>query len=503
MGAAGGSNRGDVVAAVYTVAMGTDTSGETTSIFDAFLHRLRSGKAGLTRRSYVLFVGPCWLASGISFFYAVYGFGPWLVPFSAQFCDGYTTEARCTVLYPFAVGMVIIGIPLTLLPQHLPRLGVRKVYFSSLILTSLGVALLGVAPDSGNQSLLWIGFSLCCGIGAGAMYLVVLTCNALWFKDIGKAGLGGGLMGMSCGLWGALSSLTAAPLENAFGLAGMLYFNAAVIFVTGLPATFLLTMPSEWPAAEAIIKSIEVEVSSQANAPASAEPNAPTSSKPADPPSTPLLTTSELLGSRRFWLQWLTFVAAFLPGFGIKFLVGTLLDALYQADRSVQDISSFIYIGIYAIARLGAGLSVGPKWPPKTLFLCALSVQSVLLLATAAAVNWSAGGNDFQEYVFVSLITLVGITLAVTKVTFPLMIIYSFGPKNFAVASGGFFSAFCLAAGLGPISAYLTLAAGGSTGSTGSRTVNQQHGAAYWLVICSALSGLAALRTKLYTDQAA
>ena len=85
------------------------------------------------------------------------------------------------------------------------------------------------------------------------------------------------------------------------------------------------------------------------------------------------LTASNVQGA------WITFFCAFFPGFGIKFLVGTLLDGLYESSRSTQDISSGLYLGVYAIARLCAGLSVGPSLPPKLLFLFALSVQSVLV----------------------------------------------------------------------------------------------------------------------------
>ena len=38
---------------------------------DCFLSLLVSGRAGLTREQYVRRLGPCWLFSGISFFYAV------------------------------------------------------------------------------------------------------------------------------------------------------------------------------------------------------------------------------------------------------------------------------------------------------------------------------------------------------------------------------------------------------------------------------------------------
>ena len=153
-------------------------------LLDLFLDRLVSGRAGLTREKYVRLFGPCWLLSGISFFYAVYGFGVWLVPLSKEFCVGYESEARCGVLYPFATGMVIIGIPLTLLPQHLSTLGIRNIYLASLALVSGGVAMLGAAVDTHNMFWLWLGFGVCCGLGGGAMYLVVLTCNALWHKEI-------------------------------------------------------------------------------------------------------------------------------------------------------------------------------------------------------------------------------------------------------------------------------------------------------------------------------
>ena len=40
--------------------------------------------------------------------------------------------------------------------------------------------------------------------------------------------------------------------------------------------------------------------------------------------------------SRSLPAQWWTFVAAFSPGFGIKFLVPTLLDSLYEATVEMR-----------------------------------------------------------------------------------------------------------------------------------------------------------------------
>ena len=76
------------------------------------------------------------------------------------------------------------------------------------------------------------------------------------------------------------------------------------------------------------------------------------------------------------------------------------------------------------------------------------------------------------------------------QVSFPLMIIYEYGPKNFAVASGGFFSAFCLSSGVAPVTAYLTLTAGSSQTA-------EAHGSAAWLFFGAVISGGAAIRTKL------
>lgn len=63
-------------------------------VFDCVLDFVRSGRAGLSRRSYVLCLGPIWLLSGISFFYSVYGWGVWIVPLSDAFCRDFAQEAR-------------------------------------------------------------------------------------------------------------------------------------------------------------------------------------------------------------------------------------------------------------------------------------------------------------------------------------------------------------------------------------------------------------------------
>lgn len=200
----------------------------------------------------------------------------------------------------------------------------------------------------------------------------------------------------------------------------------------------------------------------------------------------PPMTTASLLGACSFWRLWITIFSSLAPGFGLKLVVAPFLDIIYQAPRSTQDFASFLFLFTYAFSRLAAGLIAGtPDRAPK-LFSMALLAQTPLMLAISGLMFW--GPQDVaDQWVFVVLVTLVGIPLAFNKVFFPLIVMHIYGPANFAVASGAMFTSFLFAASIGPITAWLAVSSSG-----GSDAIDDdKRDTAIWVLCGSAVSGAA------------
>lgn len=163
------------------------------------------------------------------------------------------------------------------------------------------------------------------------------------------------------------------------------YYTAAVIFVVSLPGIFLMNSPNEVPlnsTAEVTNNDIErVDIETQESESESLlEPNVSqteesstllitqSESKKAEPESnaglteadpSPLLSKGDFNRQPQVYIQSIVWLLTFLPGFAIKFTIAPLMSAVFGASLKLQLVSSFIFLGSYALARLLIGFIIG------------------------------------------------------------------------------------------------------------------------------------------------
>ena len=372
----------------------------------------------MRRRTYALTIGVLNAFCGTVWTWAFYGFGTWLVPLGDIFCPGYGSTARCPLVYPFISSGALMAASLTLMPQYISIFGFRNSYFVGLVVISAGVAITAVAVEIRSIGLIWLGFTLMIGFASGFAYMALVKATMAWFGDIGLPGLGAALIGLGCGSWGAGSSISSNPIATSLGgstigYSTYLYIIAGAILGIGLPPAFLITLPSDWMSVKAQQPTEQSALKSNFAGSAASKSTRHSSASKRAP-----LTMAQHLSRSSTWIQAATYVAAFTPGFGLKFLIAPILNNLYNTPRQTQDVASFIFLASYAVARFLAGIFAAPPcklFSPRSFITTCQVWDSVVFLVLAALVYWGTSGH-VEQWVFILLVTTTGITLAISKV---------------------------------------------------------------------------------------
>ncbi|RPI61692.1 MAG: MFS transporter [Planctomycetaceae bacterium] len=134
----------------------------------------------------------------------------------------------------FALAIFFLGFSAALGGRLVDKAGTKTVASIAAVLFGAGTFLAGLANDTGNIYLLWIGYGVIGGIGNGLGYVTPVAVLLRWFPD--KKGFITGLAVMGFGLGAAFMSLVAMVTidqKTGAGLSGTFYV-LGIVFLVGL-----------------------------------------------------------------------------------------------------------------------------------------------------------------------------------------------------------------------------------------------------------------------------
>lgn len=296
------------------------------------------------------------------------------------------------------------------------RVGPRKLLLVSSVLFGGGWLMTGFAS---NTPLLYLFFSVCCGIGCGLRYNPCVTTATLWFPD--KKGFASGLVLGAMGL----APLILAPVANAllvqFNVLAAFRILGLIFFVISLLASLPVDAPPENYSPEKMTT-----------------PQAGAEIKPGNS-----CTWQEMMKTGKFYLLWMVFLGSCVAGL---MLIGHA-SAIGQELAGINAGQAAMLVGILALANFGGRMILGSlsdsigRYP--TLMIClAGSTLDMILMANS---------HSFPTYLVA--IVLVGVTFGGVLATYPSIVSDSFGSKHMGINYGIVFTAYGIAAVVGPMAA--------------------------------------------------
>ena len=123
----------------------------------------------------------------------------------------------------------------------------------------------------------------------------------------------------------------------------------------------------------------------------------------------------------------ISFFFAFMPAFGMKYLISPMLSSVYDASSSTQNLASFLFLFIYANGRFWFGYLdryFNPIWTYR--FLLVVVAITYPILAVLAK-HWD---HDGSQTGFIVCQCIVGFTLGAKKVMWVLLAFKIFGAPN-------------------------------------------------------------------------
>jgi MFS transporter, OFA family, oxalate/formate antiporter len=318
--------------------------------------------------------------------------------FEADFAIGRAEAAflfSCSQLLAFVAGPFAGGL--------VERAGPRLVVGGGLFVMAAG--LVG-ASAAGSYVLLAVCYGIV-GLGSGAVYIPLLGLIQRWFYQ--RRGAATGIATTGVGIGTLAFPLLAAGIADQFGWRVLCVVFAALCTSIGLLAvSFLVVDPDR------------AEVSGE---------QAVTG-----------LTFGEVLRDRQFYLIYVSsFGAAVLSFMAFVHLPQQLAEA---GGGRMQAATIISVIGLFSLAaRLGGG-----AWADRIGRVRMIRVALVIMLATS--VLWAA--NVWGSGVFFGVAALFGITYGLCIALLPSVIADSFGNKQISKIIGVIYTAFALAAFVGP-----------------------------------------------------
>lgn len=318
--------------------------------------------------------------------------------------------------------MAVVGIPGGTL---LDRFGPKKLMITSGALWGLGWLLTGYAT---SIPMLYCSFGIVCGSASGLLYTPGLTTAVRWFPD--KKGLASGIIVGGVGL----SPLLLAPLANAlltqYDVMTSFKILGISFFVISLATTWYIDSP---PPGWGMAPRVE-------QAPlASAAPR-------------PECTWRQMLGDRRFYAMWFVFLGASVAGL----MMISHTSAIGQEVAGITAAQAALMVGIMAVANFGGRMLMG-----------ALSDRfgryAVLAIALGlSAVDMFLLSRSKGFFAFSACLVLLGLCFGGVLAVFPTIVSDAFGLKNMGLNYGIMFTAYGIAAIIGPMSGtYLHAISGG------------------------------------------
>lgn len=275
---------------------------------------------------------------------------------------------------------------------------------------------------------LYLAFGVMTAVGSGLAYNPSITTAVRWYPD--KKGFASGLITGATGL----SSLVVAPLANML----LEKYNVSMAFrIVG--AGFLVLM---------FCASLLTDTPEPGWTPGgSSVPGAAAASGPANDKN-----WKEMFGDRRFYLIWLAFLGGCVSGL---MLIGHA-STIGKEIAGISSAQAALLVGIMAVANFLGRMSMG-----------ALSdkigrYQTIMISLAASTIGMVVLSRAKGFAIFVAALILMCVCFGGVLAVFPNIVSENFGLKNMGINYGIVFTAYGIAALIGPMTASAVKSASGS-----------------------------------------
>ena len=330
-----------------------------------------------------------------------FSFGIFMKPLSADLGTD-----RGTLSIAPAMALLLAGISAPLVGVLTDRFGLRKVVFLSIVLTAVGLMLLGALARSVPT---FIALYCLAGlVGAGYSPLPFAKAVSAKFQD--RRGLALGITMAGVGIGTALVPIMVQALISAFGWRIAYVGLAIVVLIVALPAT-LLTLP-DLRFSNPVVRA----------------------------PLRDGLTAGESMRDLAFWKLAVAFALVAFATAGVITHIAPLL-----SDRGISSNHAATALSIAGITlilgRILSGYLLDRIFAPivALLFIVSALVGILMLTSSIPASAWVATG-------------LVGLSLGAEVDLIAYLLCRYLGQRAFGVIYGYLFGAFTLGTALGPLS---------------------------------------------------
>ena len=146
-----------------------------------------------------------------------------------------------------------------------------------------------------------------------------------------------------------------------------------------------------------------------------AEPELNAGLTEADP--SPLLSKGDFNRQPQVYIQSIVWFLTFLPGFAIKFKIAPLMSAVFGASLKLQLVSSFIFLGSYALARLLIGFIIGKRAKVNSVARVATFIIPLCFFFAGLIVKMGKSDRGWMWVFMVVVNVFVAMSLGVGKLT--------------------------------------------------------------------------------------
>lgn len=435
-------------------------------------------------RQYVA-IWTSWMAfAGWSFAGSAWGWNVWVDPiFDVFYGDEPKTMANGHVVYAFSLIAVVPGFGLAALSLSgltgpgleldFCCLGKTKrwivaYYWISLLVCPFGLCLLGIAVLYKQVWLLYVG-AFFHGLAFVFSVPFIRALPSVQYSNVGLRGVGAGLVSCFPGIWAAAFSYWATALTTAWSVQGSMFFAAGVGTIVGLCAVpfGMVDVPDHtdrYPNTIQEKKSIDVLQKNDSffsvNSDGGGENISAETQLQKSKPSPPVkLTAMQLLFTRQAVVLNLALFCAFSPAFGTKYLISPMLNAVYDASSSTQNLASFLFLFIYALGRFFMGpldRYINPIW----------AFRGLLLVVTITYPILSTMAKDYSHSAsltgFIVCQCIIGFCLGCTLTVWVLLVFNAFSAINLVDGIAITYISFGFAGLVGPVIGWWSLTGGGN-----------------------------------------
>jgi OFA family oxalate/formate antiporter-like MFS transporter len=331
-------------------------------------------------------------------------------------------ETETQVTFMICIGM--IGIAAAFGGALVDKKGPRFVATLGGILFGIGTLLAGLADQTGNIYLLYLGFGFIAGLGNGFGYVTPIATLIRWFPD--KRGLVTGLAVMGFGFGAFFMGKIAPGMVNGMGVATTFYILGIVflILVTAA-AQFYKNPPKGW-------------------LPAGFTPSKTTAS------AAQSFTFDEARKTPQWWMLWAMLCLNISAGLGLLSQLSPMAQDIIGKTQGLTDPKALALAGgtILAIASIFNGLGrlfwawLSDAIGRKNIFMIMFITQAVLYVLLP-----QIGSQFLFTVIACYLLACYGGGFA----TMPAFVADSFGPAYIGRVYGIMLTAWSVAGVIGPL----------------------------------------------------